>query len=55
MRCIASSPEPDETLPSIGVMNSECVAVNTRGECGPRQKIKEATDRKLSFHLCYCF
>lgn len=32
------------------MMNSKCGAANTKGECGTRPKIKEATDRKVSFH-----
>ena len=50
MRCIASGPEPDETLPSIDRINSKCGAVNTKGERCSSQKIKEATDRKVSFN-----
>lgn len=50
MSCVASSPEPDEILPSTGMMNSKYGTVHTKDEHGTRQKIKEATDRKASFH-----
>lgn len=37
-RCVASSPEPDGTLPSIGMMNSKCGAVNKKANMVPGRK-----------------
>lgn len=54
--CVASSPEPNEVLPSIGMMNSKRDAIHTKGKHSTRQKIKEATGRKVSFHphiICF--